>query len=125
MSGFVVWTNRHAPERRRSDEEKKNDGLIVALVVVGAGTGLVLPVAAEDVPPPIAVELLTPRSVFTDQVSLQFRFQMEGDPTRVINADPSRTVVARITVQPGAHFPWHTHPGPVIVNVTEGELVYV
>jgi quercetin dioxygenase-like cupin family protein len=28
-------------------------------------------------------------------------------------------------VQPGAQFPWHTHPGPVIVNVTQGELVYV
>ena len=44
----------------------------------------------------------------------------------VVNVkDPSRTFVARFTVQPGAQFPWHTHPGPVIVNVTEGELVYV
>jgi quercetin dioxygenase-like cupin family protein len=40
-------------------------------------------------------------------------------------ADPSRTVVGRFTVQPGAQFPWHTHRGPVIVNVVEGELVYV
>jgi quercetin dioxygenase-like cupin family protein len=44
----------------------------------------------------------------------------------VVNAtDPSRTQVVRFTVQPGARFPWHTHPGPVIVNVTQGELVYV
>jgi redox-sensitive bicupin YhaK (pirin superfamily) len=28
-------------------------------------------------------------------------------------------------VQPGAQFPWHTHHGPVVVNVVEGELVYV
>jgi quercetin dioxygenase-like cupin family protein len=28
-------------------------------------------------------------------------------------------------VQPGAQFPWHTHPGPVIVNIVQGELVYV
>ena len=28
-------------------------------------------------------------------------------------------------MQPGAQFHWHTHPGPVIVNVTQGELVYV
>ena len=39
--------------------------------------------------------------------------------------DLSRTVVARITVQPGAQFPWHTQPGAVIVNVAQGELVYV
>jgi quercetin dioxygenase-like cupin family protein len=39
--------------------------------------------------------------------------------------DPSRTLVARFTVQPGAQFPWHTHAGPVIVNVTRGALVYV
>jgi quercetin dioxygenase-like cupin family protein len=28
-------------------------------------------------------------------------------------------------VQPDVEFPWHSHPGPVIVNVTKGELVYV
>jgi quercetin dioxygenase-like cupin family protein len=28
-------------------------------------------------------------------------------------------------VEPGAHFPWHSHAGPVVVNVTSGELVYV
>ena len=39
--------------------------------------------------------------------------------------DPSRTVVAKITVQPGAQFPWHTHPGPVIVNIAQGELTYI
>ncbi len=39
--------------------------------------------------------------------------------------NPSRTVVVRFTVQPGAVFGWHTHPGPVVVNVAEGELTYV
>ena len=28
-------------------------------------------------------------------------------------------------MQPGAQFPWHTHPGPVIVNIAQGELTYV
>ena len=28
-------------------------------------------------------------------------------------------------MQPGARFPWHTHRGPVVVNVVSGELVYV
>ena len=33
--------------------------------------------------------------------------------------------VARITIQPGARFPWHTHPGPVLVTVVSGEITYV
>jgi quercetin dioxygenase-like cupin family protein len=51
---------------------------------------------------------------------------LDGQATNVLQLnDASRTVVARLTIQPGAQFPWHTHPGPVIVNVTQGELVYV
>jgi quercetin dioxygenase-like cupin family protein len=96
---------------------------LVAVVVIGAN---VLPSAAQQPPPPIATEVLTPRSVFTDNVDLKLKNKLDGRGTDVVNAkDPSRTVVARITLQPGAQFPWHTHPGPVIVNVAEGELVYV
>ncbi|HEX2194370.1 MAG TPA: cupin domain-containing protein [Candidatus Limnocylindria bacterium] len=47
-------------------------------------------------------------------------------PTDVINFDdPSLTQVVKFTVQPGAMFPWHSHEGSVVVNVTSGELVYV
>lgn len=97
----------------------------VGALVLGMATPLGLPLMAQE-PTPIAVEILSPRSVFTDDVDLKFRFDLEGNPTQVINSStPSRTVTARITVQSGAQFPWHTHPGPVIVNVAEGELVYV
>jgi quercetin dioxygenase-like cupin family protein len=88
-----------------------------------------LPSAAQEPPPPIALELLTPRSTFTDDVDFRIRYKLEGTdrPSRNVLhlEDPSRTAVARITVQPGAQFPWHTHPGPVIVDIAEGELVYV
>lgn len=81
---------------------------------------------AQTAPPPIAVEVLTQRAVFTDDVELQIRNKLDGHATGVSNShDPSRTVVAKITVQPGAQFPWHTHPGPVLVNVAQGELTYV
>jgi quercetin dioxygenase-like cupin family protein len=81
------------------------------------------PSRAQD---PILVEPLTPRSIFTDDVSGQFRIKLEGHGTNVVNMqDASRTLVARITVQPGAQFPWHTHHGPVVVNIAQGELVYV
>lgn len=98
--------------------------LSVVLAVLGLTMAAVLPSGAQT---PIAVELLTPRSEFTDDVALQVRYKLDGTARRrVINLrDASRTVVARITVQPGARFPWHTHPGPIFVNVAEGELVYV
>jgi quercetin dioxygenase-like cupin family protein len=96
---------------------------IVAVLLIGAN---VLPSAAQQPPPPIATEFLTSRAVFTDDVDLKIKVKAGGGKTTVVNAkDPSRTLVARFTVQPGARFPWHSHPGPVIVNVTQGELVYV
>ena len=81
---------------------------------------------AQPVPPPIAIEELTPRAVFTDDVALKVRNKLDGQSTQVVNvSDPSRTVTAKITVQPGAQFPWHTHSGPVFVTIAEGELIYV
>ncbi|HEU4320936.1 MAG TPA: cupin domain-containing protein [Acidimicrobiia bacterium] len=98
----------------------------VTFLVIALGALTVLPSMAQETPPPIAVELLTSRAEFTDDVDLQFKTKLDGAATHVINSsDPSRTVVARLTIQPGAQFPWHTHPGPVLVNVAQGELVYV
>lgn len=96
-------------------------GLVVALALLGATA---LPSLAQ--PQPIAIELLTPRSEIVDAVTGQIKVKLDGTATDVVNMkDLSRTVVARITVQPGAVFPWHTHSGPVIVNIAQGELVYV
>jgi len=69
---------------------------------------------------------LTERAVFTDNVDLKVKVKLDGKATRVVNVkDPSRTVVVRFTLEPGAQFPWHTHRGPVVVNVVQGELTYV
>jgi quercetin dioxygenase-like cupin family protein len=102
---------------------------IVAAVIGVAGLTaayVAVPSSADEPPPPIGVEPLSQRSVFTDEVSAQLRLKLDGMGTNVLNMrDPSRVVTAKITVQPGAAFPWHTHPGPVIANVTQGELIYV
>ena len=64
--------------------------------------------------------------MFTDDVDLKIKNKLDGEATEVTHVkDPSRTVTARFTIQPGAVFGWHTHPGPVVVNVVEGELTYV
>ena len=83
-------------------------------------------VASVEAPAPITIELLTGRHEFADDVAAQFRLKPEGRPQKVVNLeDPSRMAVLKITIQPGARFPWHTHPGPVLVAVTQGDLVYV
>ena len=86
----------------------------------------VVPAAAVDPPPPIAAEPLTPRSVFPDMIDMKIKLKTHHGGTTVVQVDdPSRTVDVRYTVQPGARFPWHTHYGPVIVNIISGSLTYV
>jgi quercetin dioxygenase-like cupin family protein len=100
-------------------------GLTAFAAVIVLALGM-LPSAAQDPPPPIDVEPLTARHTFTDDVTAQLRSKPDGRAREVVNLrDASRMQVVRITVQPQARFPWHTHPGPVLVAVNQGELVYV
>ena len=95
---------------------------LAAPVILGI---YVLPALAQEPPPPILGEPLTGRAAFTDDIGLKIKIS-HGAGTTVVNADdPSHTVVVRYTVQPGAQFPWHTHAGPVVVNVVSGALTYI
>ncbi len=116
----------------RIQPKSRRTAVAVASLVLAVTLGLalaaltVLPGLVRAVPVPIAVEVLTPRAQFTDRVDAQLKVKLDRKATTVINMrDASRTLVARFTIQPNAQFPWHTHPGPVIVNVVQGELVYV
>jgi quercetin dioxygenase-like cupin family protein len=97
------------------------------LTLAIAFTVNVVPSAAVDPPPPaIAAEALTARSVFPDAVDMKIKLKTHEGGTAVINVDnPSRTVSVKYTVQPGAHFPWHSHYGPVFVNIMSGSLTYI
>jgi redox-sensitive bicupin YhaK (pirin superfamily) len=98
--------------------------LVVGLLAGGAG--LTVSAASEAPVPAIQLTELSRRGEFIDDVSMQLRVKLDGRRTQVLNVgDPSRMVVARITLQPGAQFPWHTHPGPVLVTVVHGALTYV
>lgn len=113
----------HPTNRRRRRAAIVATASFALAIVVGVGAAT--PSEAQT-PAPISVEVLTGRAQFTDDVSAQFRVKLDGMGTSVLNMkDPSRTAIAKITVPPGAQFPWHMHPGPVIVNVAASELVYV
>ena len=113
----------------KGSRHMKRAGLILGttLVMLAAAAAInVIPSAALDPPPPIAAEPLTARSIFPDEVEMKIKLKHPGGGTMVVNVgDPSRTVDVRYTVQPGAQFPWHSHYGPVIVNIVSGSLTYV
>ena len=100
--------------------------LTAALSAVAAVAVLnVLPAAAVDPPPAILAEPLGVRSVFPDRVEMKIKLGEKGKghhETKIKIKDPDRTVVVRFTLQPGAHFPWHTHPGVVFVNIASGSF---
>jgi len=96
------------------------------LMLAAAAAVNVMPSAADPPPPPIVAEPLTPRSFFPDEVDMKIKLKHPGGGTMVVNVgDPSRTVDVKYTVQPGAQFPWHSHYGPVIVNIMSGTLKYI
>jgi quercetin dioxygenase-like cupin family protein len=106
---------------------RKKIAILVSVVLVAVVALVVsaLPSSAQEPPPPIAVEFLSGRAVFTDDIDLKVTLKHDGKRAVVKDRNPSRTVTTRITVQPGAQFPWHSHAGPVVVNIVSGELVYV
>jgi len=75
---------------------------------------------------PITAQPLSERHVFTDDLAMQLTLSVDGSGDTVIELDDASNIaVVEITIQPGAMFPWHIHPGPAFASVTEGELVYV
>lgn len=101
-------------------------GLLALAVVAVLALAVMSPGAAEEEPDPIAPEPLTDRAEFTDDVAAQLRNKFDDRGTDVINMrDASNIFVVRFTIQPGATFPWHTHPGPVLITIAEGEFTYV
>jgi quercetin dioxygenase-like cupin family protein len=108
-------------------------GVAGIAVTFGALHVSAAPISTEPPTPPIAVEELTRldeetlvRGAVTDHVSATLNIAYDGMTPMTIQVDNlSNLAVGRFTVQPGAQFPWHTHPGPVLVTVTHGELVYV
>jgi quercetin dioxygenase-like cupin family protein len=100
--------------------------MLGAALATLAGAALVNVVPSAAQVPPIASEALTARAVFPDDIDLKLKIKQPGGATTVVNVeDPSRTAVVRFTVQPGAQFPWHSHAGPVVVNIVSGALTYV
>lgn len=82
--------------------------------------------AAHEMHESIMAEPLSPRGTFSGNVSVQISQELDGLSTQNVQLEEgSNLVMVEFTIQPGAVFPWHTHPGTVLINVTEGDFVFV
>jgi quercetin dioxygenase-like cupin family protein len=89
-----------------------------------AAACLAAPAAAET--EPISAAPLTERLAFAAPVSMTITQDLDGlDPQVVEIGDASHIVTVEFTIQPGAVFPWHTHPGTVLISIAQGDFVFV
>lgn len=64
------------------------------------------------------------RASFIDDVGVKFKLSPE-ERTVVANAkDGSDVAFQTISLAPGGHTGWHSHPGPVVVAVSGGSLAF-
>jgi quercetin dioxygenase-like cupin family protein len=67
------------------------------------------------------------RGGFPDTIDGMFRINLAGSSgTTVANIHDSKdVVVAKLTFDPHGFVGWHTHPGPAVVTIAQGELTIV
>lgn len=89
-----------------------------------AGIAAMLTGVALATPGAGAVGTVMARAGFAPTVDVVFRVKDDGDDgTDAIHVRNAQdTVVQQITFSPGGHTGWHSHPGPALVLVTQGEL---
>ena len=80
-----------------------------------------------DEPEGFETELLAEHAPFPDDVvaTLEASYPEVDDPIVVELDDASTTMFLEARWEPGGTGGWHTHPGPLILNVVEGELEVV
>jgi quercetin dioxygenase-like cupin family protein len=99
--------------------------------MAGAASALALTAALIAAPGPAGADevkenWLTERLAFEGAVSITVTQRLEGlDPQEVEIEDGSHFAVAEFTLPPETVFPWHTHPGTLLIGVEEGEFVIV
>ena len=93
--------------------------------IVGAALISLLAGAAVATPGSGASSTVVARAAFADHVDLKLRIRDgHGGRDNIHIRNAADTVMQQIRFDPGAFSGWHSHPGPVFITVTEGELTY-
>ena len=89
--------------------------LAAAGAVVAALATVVLATAGDK-----AVGTVWARAGFADSVDIKIKLRDEREVIHVPEAGD--TVMQQIVIGPGGHTGWHSHPGPAIALIKNGEL---
>lgn len=94
--------------------------LLVPVAVVGLLVGSVAMSVAS--PPSGVTPTLIARGTFPE---FRVKSVRQGDVDfQAISRTPMDVVVRRHAYAPGGYTGWHSHPGPVLITVTKGELTF-
>ncbi len=114
----VVSCSDKAPTSSAKVPTHDAHSVVASVVASDVGTALIPDTGG------VAVQVLS-RTKFVDDLVATFRMRLPGHNQVIQVKDPSDVIVAKITVQPGGSFGWHTHHGPVFVTMAAGELSIV
>lgn len=97
--------------------------LVLATTLAPGGTAE----AANEPDEPVGFgvsKVLAGPATFTDNVSAKLNVRYDRGPALNANLpkDASNTITAEVAWEAEGTSGWHTHPGPVVVNVTEGQV---
>ncbi|MGI8602421.1 MAG: hypothetical protein ACR2OZ_05415 [Verrucomicrobiales bacterium] len=95
--------------------------VLVSLGVAAVVTALV-GVALATPPSGIVSATVVARASFADPVDVKFKIGEPGQEVVIHARELQDTVIQQIIIGPGGSTGWHTHPGPVVVLITAGEL---
>ncbi len=102
--------------------------LIRAVTLGGAFAAIlaIFPTVAVATPPEGIVSApVFARGAFADRTNVKFSIKERGECRDFIYARNAKdTVIQQIVIAPGGHTGWHSHPGPVVVVVTSGQLSF-
>lgn len=80
-------------------------------------------VAAVLTPSYLTTGTILARASFADPTDVKFK--IKGQAEEVINVNSAGdTLMQRIVIEPGGHTGWHSHPGPVVVLIANGDMSF-
>jgi quercetin dioxygenase-like cupin family protein len=94
---------------------------LAAIIAVTAPVAVATPPSGILPPPDTAV---LARGSFADPTDIKLKIKT-AQGQEVINVNNAQeTVVQKITIAPGGHTGWHSHPGPVVVVIAQGAISF-
>jgi quercetin dioxygenase-like cupin family protein len=73
---------------------------------------------------PAPETMVLARGSFADQTDIKLKIKGARGQEVINVSNAQQTVVQKITIAPGGHTGWHSHPGPVVVVIHRGIMSF-